>query len=208
LGFTLVQKKLGKDQIKKTKMLAEASILFWKKGYQGTSMRDIANGYGCKPANIYNFFPNKESLLYEILLEQMQRIVLPIRSLGNDTVSNPIEQLRFLITKHLMATLGYEKSYKLLYDVGLDNLSLAKRKKIVSLRDEYEKILRKIIHSGISSGDFAAMDEKLAVYAISSMIARTMLWYSPKGRLSKDVIIDFIFRFALSGLQGGNKSKR
>ena len=189
-------------------MIAKSSYLFWKKGYQGTSMRDIAKAFGCKPANIYNYFPNKESILYEILLDQMQRIVSPIRHLQNDTVANPIEQLRFLISKHLTATLEYEKSYKLLYDVGIDNLSPARRHKIVSLRDEYETILLKIIRRGIESGQFIELDEKLAVYTIASMIARTMLWYRPKGRLTKDKIIDFIFKFSLRGLQGVSELKK
>ena len=51
----------------KEKMLATARALFWKKGYQGAGIRDIADAYGCKPANIYNFFSSKEEILYEVL---------------------------------------------------------------------------------------------------------------------------------------------
>jgi len=190
-----------RNQERKNLLLSKASYLFWKKGYQGTSMRDLAKAFNCKPANIYNYFPNKECILYEILLDQMQKIVFPIRRLEDDNEANPIDQLKFLITTHLAATLEYEKSYKLLYDVGIDNLSPSRRKKIVALRDEYERILQKIIRRGIESGHFKEIDEKMAVYCIASMIARTMLWYSPKGRLTKDQIIDFIFNFSLKAMQ-------
>lgn len=165
-------------------------------------MRDLARAFKCKPANIYNYFANKEYILFEILLDQMQKIVFPIRHLEDDNQTNPVDQLRFLITSHLAATLEYEMSYKLLYDVGIDNLSPSRRKKIVSLRDEYERILRKIIRRGIESGHFKETDEKLAVYCIASMIARTMLWYSPEGRLRKDEI-----NFSLKALKGDVEDK-
>ena len=43
-------------------MLDIARKLFWKKGYNAASLRDIADAYGCKPANIYNFFKKKEDI--------------------------------------------------------------------------------------------------------------------------------------------------
>ncbi|MBW1673368.1 MAG: helix-turn-helix transcriptional regulator, partial [Deltaproteobacteria bacterium] len=51
-----------KNRPQKAKMLDKARRLFWKKGYNSTSMRDIARAYGCEPANIYNFFSNKEEI--------------------------------------------------------------------------------------------------------------------------------------------------
>ncbi len=181
-------------------MLAIAGVLFWKKGYEGTTMRDIARAYRCKPANIYNYFPSKEALLYEILRSQMEWIVSSIKHLENDDQTPPVEQLRFLIEKHASFTLNYAKSSKLLFDVGLDSLSPANRKKIVTLRDTYDRILRKVIRRGIKSGDFARVDEKLAAYSIASMIVRSLIWFSPGGKLSIPEIIDFIKNFALNGL--------
>jgi AcrR family transcriptional regulator len=184
------------------KMLAVAGILFWKKGYESTTMKDIANAYKCKPANIYNFFPNKEALLYEILRSQMEWIISSIKHLEDDELPSPVEQLRFLIDKHANFTLNYTKSSKLLFDVGLDSLSSANRRKIVKLRDTYDKILCKVIRRGIESGDFAKVDEKLAAYSIASMIVRSIIWFSPEGRLSIRKIIDFIVDFTLNGLRG------
>jgi AcrR family transcriptional regulator len=195
------RKKRKSFESQKEKMMSKASVLFWKKGYQGTSMRDIAKAYGCKPANIYNYFPSKESILHETLQEQMQQLILLLKPLHEKDL-NPIEQLRLLIKNHLTHTLSYKKSYKILFDVGLDYLSPAKRNDVIALRDEYDKILRQIIRNGIESEDFGKVDEKLAVYSIASMIVRTIIWYSSHGRLSIDQITEFIFNFALNGLKG------
>ena len=189
-------------------MLRVASFLFWQKGYQGTTMRGIAKAYGCKPSNIYNFFPNKEALLYNMLLDQMKRLISIVEPVAHDHKTTTVEQLRGLIRKHLAHTLNYKKSYKLLFDVGLDSLSPAKRREIVSLRDEYDRILQKIIERGVGRGEFRRINTKLCSFTIASMITRTILWYSPKGRLSVRDIADFILDFAVYGLRlPGEKGK-
>jgi AcrR family transcriptional regulator len=188
-------------------MLRVASVLFWQKGYQGTTMREIAKAYGCKPANIYNFFPNKEALLYNMLLDQMKRLVSILQPLARDPQHSPVEQLRALIREHLAHTLNYKKSYKLLFDVGLDNLSPAKKREIVQLRDEYDRILQEIIERGIACGEFRRIDTKLCSFTLASMITRTILWYSPKGRLSVHDIADFILNFAVFGLKSEGKKQ-
>lgn len=192
-------------------MLAEAAILFWKKGYEGTTMRDIAEAYGCKPANIYNFFANKESLLFEILFSQMKALVSSIQHLEDDESGSPVEQLEEFVIHHASLTLRYTRSSKLLFDVGLGSLSPSKRKRIVKLRDAYDRILRKIIRRGIKTGDFADLDEKLAGYCIASTVLRSIIWYSPDGRLSMEGIIHFMVQFVLNGLkrqEGVSKNSR
>jgi len=190
-------------------MLSVASVLFWQKGYQGTTMREIAKAYGCKPANIYNFFPNKEALLYNMLLDQMKRLISLIQPLARDPKASPVEQLRALIRQHLTHTLNYKKSYKLLFDVGLDSLSPAKKREIVQLRDEYDRIVQGILERGIACGEFRPIETKICSFAIASMITRTILWYSPNGPLSVNEIADFILNFAVYGLKPeGEKNRR
>ncbi|MEW6348440.1 MAG: TetR/AcrR family transcriptional regulator [Thermodesulfobacteriota bacterium] len=190
----------------KTKVLAVARKLFWKKGYKSTSMNDIAEAYGCKPGNIYNFFDSKEAILFEVLLEEMDQIIDPIKHLEQDEDSSPLEQLRLIISSHVQLTLSYRRTSKSLFDVALDNLSPSKRKQIVALRDTYERILRKVITRGIRAKCFPDIDPRLAGIMIASMIVRTRVWFHPKKGLSPDQIADFIFRFALHGLGGREPS--
>ena len=194
-------KDKGQNRPQKAKMLDKARRLFWKKGYNSTSMRDIAQAYGCKPANIYNFFSNKEEILYEVLLEEMEQILNPIKYLEEDDDTSPIEQLRLIIASHLKITLSFRRSAKLLFDIALDNLSTAKRKKIVDLRDTYDRIIRRVIRRGKDIGCFSGVDEKMAGLMIASMITRTRIWFHPKKGVSVAELADFIFEFALNGLR-------
>ena len=161
------------ENVTKRKMLNKARTLFWSKGYNATSVRDIAKAYGCKPAN-----------------------------LESDETTHPEAQLQMLIESHLMVTLSYRRSAKLLFDVELDNLTVAKRKKIVGMRDDYDRIIRKIIGRGLNAGCFSNVDPKLAGFMIASMITRTRIWYHPQKGVTVSQLADFIYQFALNGLRG------
>ena len=183
-------------------MLNKARNLFWRKGFEGTSIRDIAKAYGCNTSNIYNFFSSKEALLYEALLDEYEQLVEPIKHLETDDSLSPVEQLRFII-KHLTAlSLSQKRTSKFYFDLGLESLSPNKRKHLIEYRDKYEYILRRVIHRGIELGQFERIDTKLASFMVTGMIVRTRIWYKPKKNgLSVPELSDFIFHFALKALK-------
>jgi AcrR family transcriptional regulator len=189
-----------KPGFQKAKMLETARRLFWEKGYNATSMREIAISYGCRPANIYNFFSDKEEILFEVLREEMEQIIQPIKHLEEDNHTSPIEQLRCVIESHLKVTLSYRRSSGLLFDVALESLSPAKRKTIIDLRDTYDRIIRKVIRRGIDTGYFPEVDVRLAGFMIASMITRTRIWFHPEKGVSVGELADFISEFAFNGL--------
>ena len=197
-----------KPGFQKAKMLETARRLFWEKGYNATSMREIAIAYGCQPANIYNFFSDKEEILFEVLREEMEQIINPIKHLEEDDGTSPIEQLKFIIESHLKVTLSYRRSAKLLFDVALDSLSPDKRKKIVDFRDTYDRIIRKVIRRGIDTGYLPEVDVRLAGFMIASMITRTRIWFHPKKGVSVSELTDFISKFTFNGLEGSRASGR
>jgi TetR/AcrR family transcriptional regulator, cholesterol catabolism regulator len=194
--------------VRKKRILALARNLFWKNGYSSVSMRDLARAYGCQPANLYNYFKTKESILFEVLLEEMEQIIGPISHLEHEEDGDPADQLRFIISSHLKVSLGHRRSAKTLFDVALDNLSRGNRKIIVSMRDTYDRIIREVIQRGQQAGLFATYNEKLVGFMISSMITRSRIWFQPKKGVTVDELADFIFQFALTGIQVGHEAEK
>ena len=195
------QRKELQSSIKKSWILDKAGMLFWKQGYHGTSMRDIASACDCKAANIYNYFKSKEDILFEVIRDITERAVDSIRHLENDETMNPVEQLRSLIKSHFGVLVQMKQSSVFISDTGLQNLTREHRKAIIELRDIYDNIMLKVIRHGIKSGDFIVKDEKVIVYLISSTIVRSSIWFSPKGRLSAEQVADVMFDFAYRGIK-------
>jgi AcrR family transcriptional regulator len=188
------------SKIQQKLILSKSSGLFWEKGYAETSMKDIAGECGFRPANIYNFFENKESILFEILYQEMEEILAPIRNLVSDESIDPRGGLRLIIENHLRLTLGEKRKSKLLFDSGLNNLAPKNRKKIIKQRDEYDRICITVLERGKKKGIFICENERLAVYCIASMIARSRIWYTPDGEYTVDNIINFMYDFSLKAL--------
>lgn len=188
------------SKIQQKLIISKSSGLFWEKGYAETSMKDIASECGFRPANIYNFFENKESILFEILYQEMEEILAPIRKLEVDETIDPRDGLKMVIENHLRLTLGEKRKSKLLFDSGLNNLTPKNRKKIIKQRDEYDRICITVLERGKKKGIFSCGNERLAVYCIASMIARSRIWYTPDGDYKVDDIINFMYDFSLKAL--------
>jgi AcrR family transcriptional regulator len=171
-------------------------------------MRDLAHAYGCQPANLYNYFKTKESILFEVLLEEMEQIIQPIAHIEADEDGDPVEQLRLIIFGHLNVTLSYRRSAKTLFDVALGSLSPRDRKVIISMRDTYDRIIRKVIKRGQEKGLFVPCDEKVAGFMIASMITRTRIWYHPGKGLTVAELALFIFRFTLRAIGAREGTER
>ena len=197
----------GSSRQRKKLMLDKARVLFRRQGYGGTSMRDLARSFGCEPANIYNYFAGKEDLLLEVLREEMEDILAPVAHLETADLPDPREALRGFIHNHIRVTLGRRRSARMLFDTELGHLPPAKRELIIGMRRQYDRILCRIIECGVATGVFRPTNPKLAAYGIASMVARSRVWYSPRGDMTPAEIGDFICDFAVAGLRGsGAKS--
>lgn len=186
--------------IDKAVVLDKARRLFWEKGYRETSMKELAHACSCEPGNIYNYFPSKEAILYELIREEADLLNSSLRHLEEDPDGNPVEQLKEFIGAHLKLAIGERRAAKLLPEAELRSLSPARRRVIQSLRDDYDRILQKILGRGMESGVFYRTDGKIVGYCIASTIIRTRLWFRARGRLSGDEIREIITQFVLRGI--------
>jgi AcrR family transcriptional regulator len=190
----------------KSLILEKAGQLFWQKGYNNTSMKDIANACDCKPANFYNYFSGKEDILYEVIKDITEKSVSSIKHLTHDETSDPLEQLRSFIKNHFNLHINLEQTNVMLSDTGMRHLSQEHRDEIIKMRDIYENTLRRILRRGIESGLFAPhIDEKILSYNIPSMIIRSSIWFTAKGRLTLEEISEIMFDFTINGIRARNE---
>lgn len=104
---TFVQKAIMVENTPTQTILDAAQALFLSKGYNGTSMRDIAKAAGYRSvAGLYNHFPDKESILIALLDnrhpydELLSRIEAIEATHFEDLIRQIVEIAPFMITKH------------------------------------------------------------------------------------------------------------
>lgn len=159
--------------------------LFARHGYAAVSMRRIAAEVGVQAGALYNYTPDKQSLLFELLKNHMETLLAA--SDARSLADNPLAQLedfsRFHIRFHLERSDAVFISYMELRNLTEENFA-----RIEQLRRTYENRLEAILRSGVASGVFAVPDTKIATLAVIAMLNGVNTWYRAGGRLSLEEV--------------------
>lgn len=175
----------------------EAAALFREKGFNGTSMAELAGKVGITKSSLYHHFPSKQALLAEIIELTVNRVTplvqevadsdLPIRErLGRAVVLHTVEAIR---DRDAVACFIEEGRY-LAPDFMANH---------VANRDRYEHIFRTMFEAGIASGEFIDQDVGVAVKAILGMCNSVVRWYQPGGGHTPEEIASEFAHFAVRG---------
>jgi AcrR family transcriptional regulator len=155
--------------------------LFARQGYAAVSMRQIASEVGVQAGALYNYTPDKQSLLFGLLQRHMQDLLEACEARGQsgDALTQLQDFTRFHIRFNLDRADAIFISYMELRNLTPENFAAVER-----LRGQYEDGLESILRHGVESGVFVVPDPKIATMAVISMLNGVSTWYRPGGRLS------------------------
>ena len=159
--------------------------LFARQGYAAVSMRQIAKEVGVQAGALYNYTPDKQSLLFRLMREHMQDLLQAYAALNSS--SDPQEALRGFVGFHIRFHLERPDEVFIAY-MELRNLTPENFAEIEDLRRSYENAVEKILRDGQQAGLFAIADTKIATLAVIAMLNGVMTWYRAGGRLSLDEV--------------------
>ena len=171
--------KTAKAERTQARLLAAAVEAFAKKGFHGTTTRDIATIAGISPTALYVHHESKEELLYLIALTGHVD-ALRVVAEASDAPLEPAAKLRRLV--HDFA-LHHANSHKLSRVVNYELAALAPdhRTEVVELRRQISECIRSVVAEGIVAGAFAVVDHRLTVTAIESLSVDIARWYRDDG---------------------------
>lgn len=184
-----------------------ATALFSKKGYEATSVRDIADAVQLKPGSLYAHIRSKEDLL-AVIIERVTEAfhARAEEALADDSLSVS-ERLRAFLLAHLQ-TIADNLASATVFLHDWEGLDEERRTQALKRRSDYERRLKALIQEGIDTGEFRPVDPGMAAKAVLSLGNWTYTWYSPKGRMSIDEVVDTYFDLLLAGLTSGMKPGR
>ena len=148
---------------KKETIIDSALELFSTKGFEGTSVREIAADAGVNVAMINYYFGSKEKL-FESVVEYRSLVLKELfADLKNNTSLSYIQKIDFIIDQTIERKLSNARFHHIMHR----ELSLEHRPK---LRDAISDILLKnmepvktIIKNGIKDGEFKQVDIELTI---------------------------------------------
>ncbi len=159
--------------------------LFYKRGYQATTLRDIASRVGIQVGSLYNHIASKGDLLFETMETTMLDLLEDQRLVAQ--TPDVVERMRLFVYHHVKFH-GERAAEVFIGNTELRSLNRAQRSRIVALRDEYERMFQNELEDGIRQGKFLPVDVRVTAYGTLAMTTWVSSWYSPRGRLSLEAI--------------------
>lgn len=184
---------------RKEQIMQVAARLFKNKGYEATSMRDIAAELGIEAASLYHHIKSKEEILTAICFDMANRFVTALKEV-NDIYFNAEERLRMAIQFHVQISCDYldETAVFLNEWRSLPEPSLSEFKK---MRDSYEKQFRIIVKDGETEDIFDNVDEKFAALTILSSVNWIHQWYKADGSMNPSQISKKLADIIIGGIR-------
>lgn len=189
----------GRADTRQEQLIDIACRLFAQRGYEGTSLRDIAEEAKITKAALYYHFPNKEALYERIVLESMQALVDSVRG-AMAQGATPVEKVRLFMQSSADFLDRSRDSWIAGSNAFWSGSAVDPRAMAVGLRDEYEHLLRDSIKEAIATGHFRAVDAAMAGRMLLSMLNHIARWHSPGGHLTTRQVIEQYLDMAFGGL--------
>ena len=192
------------DAGRRGQLIRESARLFREKGFEATSVRDIAAATGLQSGSWVYHFKTKQDILAAVMEEGLQRALERIEAIGREQLS-PREHFRALLRAHLDTILAPGQDFipVLLYEWRA--LAKKSRPRVVALQRRYEAVWDKVIAQLQRSGEWAQPTriDRLLMFGALNWMAH---WYRPDGPFDVAQLADEAERFFLRAPRARAKS--
>jgi len=170
-------------------IVRSAIRVFGEKGYDRTTIRDVAEEVGMLGGSLYYYIDSKEDLLVAVLEEAHRRgwealTVPPIDETDVLTAVRTVVErhVTFIAENALISSIFYYE---------FRNLSPDRRQSILELRQMFEDKLRRLIERGREEGIFdLTVDPHRAAVALQSLMNAVHQWFRPERQSVEEVARD------------------
>ena len=175
-----------------------AARTFVERGFDATSVNDIAAALGVTKAGLYHYISSKEALFLEVVnlgMDWLEHdVIKPVQD-----IKDPEERLRQLVQRHATLTACNEGWITILLD-EMHALPAAQRKKVEQRKRRYVDLFKGTLIELRKAGKLRDVDPTVATFAVLGMIIWLPRWVRPNGRLTPEAVAAEVAKLALRGL--------
>jgi AcrR family transcriptional regulator len=187
-------------------ILAHATDVFCKKGYEGASMRDLSRASGMSLAGLYYYFESKERLLFLIQKHTFTTIVQRLKA-RLEGVNDPEERVRIFVLNHLEYFLANQAAMKVLSHEA-EALKNGFATEVAAIKREYYRICVSLLDE-LKSELGLQFSTRIAVLSLFGMMNWIYTWHNPRVDADAASIAremgDIFLRGVMTGLKKGKR---
>lgn len=171
------------------RLLREAARLFRDKGYERTTVRDLAAAVGIQSGSLFHHFRTKEEILKAVMVETI-RLNTAVMQAAMEAAKTNRAKLRALIDCELESINGQTGEAMAVLVFEWRSLSESSQAEVLKLRDIYESLWLDVLTALNNEGDLAA-DPFIVRRMLTGALSWTVTWYRPeRGGLTREGLTD------------------
>jgi len=161
---------------KQIQIIETAEKLFAERGFDGTTVRDIADEAGINVAMISYYFGSKEKLMEALFELRVGSVIIRVESLIKDESLTPIEKVNMLIDEHIDRVLQKQCFHKVMMGVLVTNKNPAILEAANSIKIRNAAIITELIKEGQKKGQFKKkVDVILMINTMVGTVSQCMM---------------------------------
>ncbi|CAD5110156.1 TetR/AcrR family transcriptional regulator [Zestomonas carbonaria] len=170
------------------KLLQTAAHLFRNKGFERTTVRDLASAVGIQSGSIFHHFKSKD----EILCSVMEETILYNTALMHAALAEAgtvRERVLALIRCELQSIIGGTGEAMAVLVFEWRSLSEEGQAHILALRDAYEQLWLEVLSEAKSAG-YCTGDPFILRRFLTGALSWTNTWYRAEGSMTLDQLAE------------------
>jgi AcrR family transcriptional regulator len=203
-------KKLVRRGLVENELLERAAELMADRGFNGTTLQDVADTVGLTRAALYHYFDSKEALLTALVEGISAARALELKKIRTDATLSAKEKL-LSITRMMVVNVATQMARFRLLLQSENELPPELAAKHARARRETLKQIVELFNEGIASGDFNRVDPHVAAFTLLGMCNWTAWWYKPDQNGSPENVAEQIASIALASFvcsEGSSSASR
>jgi AcrR family transcriptional regulator len=186
-------------------LLDQAAILFAERGFEGTTLQDIAEAIGITRPSLYNYIKGKDDLLGMLVVDLTEPAATELAELESSDLSSS-ERLARAVRSVTLRTCAHPARFRLL-DRSEHLLPEPFRHRHVAAKRAILGHLSAIIAGGVESGEFWPVDERTAALSILGSCNWVAWWFRPDApKADPSAVADQLAEMAVRSLARGDRS--
>ncbi len=166
------------------RLLREAARLFREKGYERTTVRDLAAAVGIQSGSLFHHFRSKEEILKAVMVETIHlNTALMREAMAAESTSQG--RLRALVRSELESINGQTGEAMAVLVFEWRSLSAPAQQEVLALRDIYEALWLDVLDALAADGIIRA-EPFVVRRMLTGALSWTVTWYRPGGGMSLD----------------------
>lgn len=161
-----------------SEILERAMQLFAERGYEGTTLQDVADAVGLSRPNLYNYVRSKEELLVAMVEATSQEAADTLRAVRERVDLDPAEKLRTLVRTLVLQRADHPAQFRTL-DRSEQSLPAEIAERHLDSRRAVLREITAVLDEGVTAGLFRPLDSRVTALSIIGMCNWVAWWFHP-----------------------------